>query len=132
MWGKILTVRASYDFECSSKKKQRPPRCNPLVLSRLVLSLLYARVLSRTGARWSAVVLLLLVGGCCGCQDGGEVVRGGAAAARRWLLWMSGRGRGGPRWCAVKNINILQKSYIKIWLYNVFVVHLHRVNKTNV
>nr|DAU40851.1 MAG TPA: hypothetical protein [Caudoviricetes sp.] len=80
-----------------------------------------------------------------------EGVAVGCAVARRWLLWMFGRWRGGPRWrccsslvspcsvvcgggawCAVKNINILQKSYIKIWLYNVFVVHLHRVNKTNV
>ena len=98
MWGKILTVRASCVFGQTSDAKEQPPHCNPLVLSRLVLSLLYARVLSRTGARWSAVVVLLLVGGCCGCQDGGEVVRGGGAAARRWLLWMSGRGevvRGG-------------------------------------
>lgn len=44
------------------------------------------------------------------------------------------RGRTGTLYNKVrkKKINILQKSYIKICVYNVFVVSLQRVNKTNV
>lgn len=73
---------------------QRPPRCNPLFLSRLVLPLLYALAHLRR-ARWSAVVLL--VGGCCGCQDGGEVVGGGARCCA--LVWLDGGS--GRRGCGV-------------------------------
>lgn len=51
-------------------------------------------------------------------QDGGEVARGGV-----FVTSFNEQ---------AKKINILQKSYIKIWLYNVFVVPLQCVNKTNV
>ena len=57
---------------------------------------------------------------CCGCLNGGEVVGGGGVFVTSFNKQ------------ARKKINILQKSYIKIWLYNVFVVPLQCVNKTNV
>ncbi len=50
--GIFLTVRANYDFEHSSQRKVQPPHCNPLVLCRLALALLYA-LAPQDGARVS-------------------------------------------------------------------------------